>query len=64
MRRPFATSVDLLVRGCRIGDFNLGGVRVRLPGRRELDAFVLWCTYTNPWDGYLIDENAAAIRAG
>lgn len=52
------------VGGTHIGEFNLGGVRVRLPGRRELDAFVLWCNYTNPWDGYLIDENAAAIRAG
>ncbi|WP_116949532.1 endonuclease/exonuclease/phosphatase family protein [Jiangella endophytica] len=50
--------------GTHISDFNLGGVRLRLPGRRELDAFVLWCNYTDPWDGYLIDENAAAIRAG
>lgn len=50
--------------GTNITDFNLGGVRVRLPRRQELDAFVLWCNYTNPWDGYLIDENAAALRAG
>ncbi|MGW5361382.1 endonuclease/exonuclease/phosphatase family protein [Actinopolymorpha pittospori] len=50
--------------GTHITDFNLGGVRVQLPNRRELDAFVIWCNYTNPWDGYLIDENAAAVRAG
>ncbi|WP_035812411.1 endonuclease/exonuclease/phosphatase family protein [Jiangella gansuensis] len=50
--------------GTHVTDFNLGGVRLRLPNRRQLDAFVLWCNYTNPWDGYLIDENAAAIRAG
>lgn len=47
-----------------ISDFNLGGIRLRLPRRRELDVFVVWSNYSNPWDGYLIDENAAGIRAG
>lgn len=47
-----------------VSDFNLGGVRVELPKRRQVDVFVMWINYTNPWDGYLVDENAAGRRAG
>lgn len=50
--------------GQHITDFNLGGVRVRLPNGRQLNLFDIWISYTNPWIGYLIDENAAGIRAG
>lgn len=50
--------------GRHITDFNLGGVRLRLPSGRELNVFDTWISYTNPWIGYLIDENAAGIRAG
>lgn len=50
--------------GEHITDFNLGGARIRLPNGRELNVFDVWVSYTNPWIGYLIDENAAGIRAG
>jgi hypothetical protein len=45
-------------------DFNLGGLRVRTRPGRSVDVLVNWTTYTNPWVGYLVDENAAALRAG
>lgn len=47
-----------------VSDFNLGGVRVRLDNGRAADFFVMWINYTDPWDGYLVDENAAGLRAG
>ncbi|GAA2674013.1 hypothetical protein GCM10010412_054870 [Nonomuraea recticatena] len=50
--------------GTHITDFNLGGIRVRLADGQELNAFVTWINYTDPWVGYLIDENAAGVRAG
>lgn len=50
--------------GQHITDFNLGGARLQLPGGRELNVFDLWLNYTDPWIGYLIDENAAGTRAG
>ncbi|WP_020392068.1 endonuclease/exonuclease/phosphatase family protein [Kribbella catacumbae] len=50
--------------GQTITDFNLGGIRVRLAAGEQLNAFVTWINYTDPWVGYLMDENAAGIRAG
>ncbi|MFC6899881.1 hypothetical protein ACFQGX_31890 [Nonomuraea dietziae] len=50
--------------GTHITDFNLGGIRVRLADGQQLNAFVTWINYTDPWVGYLIDENAAGVRAG
>ncbi|MEU7893199.1 endonuclease/exonuclease/phosphatase family protein [Nonomuraea sp. NPDC049152] len=52
------------VGGQHVTDFNLGGVRVRLADGQQLNAFVAWLNYTDPWVGYLIDENAAGIRSG
>ena len=49
--------------GGLVTDFNLGGLRVRKQGR-SFNVFVTWLQYTDPWIGYLIDENAAAVRAG
>lgn len=46
-----------------VTDFNLGGLRVRKQGR-SFNVLVTWLQYTDPWIGYLIDENAAAARAG
>ncbi|MEU6644269.1 endonuclease/exonuclease/phosphatase family protein [Saccharomonospora sp. NPDC046836] len=45
-------------------DFNFGGARVLLPNGRQVNLFTIWLPYTDPWDGYLVDENAAAIRSG
>lgn len=50
--------------GGQVTPFHFGGVQVRLPGGRPLNLFDTWLPYTDPWNGYLIDENAAAIRAG
>jgi hypothetical protein len=61
---PIAEVYPAPAGGEHITDFNLGGVRVRLPDGRELNVFDMWVSYTNPWIGYLIDENAAGIRAG
>ena len=47
-----------------VTDFNLGGARLGLPGGRAMNVFDTWLNYTDPWIGYLIDENAAGIRAG
>lgn len=49
--------------GGLVTDFNLGGLRVGKQGR-SFNVFVAWLQYTDPWIGYLIDENAAAVRAG
>ncbi|MCM6775918.1 endonuclease/exonuclease/phosphatase family protein [Nocardia sp. CDC159] len=51
-------------QGGTVTDFNLGGVRVRLPRGGELNLFAVWLPYTNPWNGYLMDENAADRRDG
>ncbi|MFG1791487.1 endonuclease/exonuclease/phosphatase family protein [Nocardia sp. NPDC049149] len=51
-------------QGGPASDFNLGGVRVKVPQRGELNLFATWLTYTDPWDGYLIDENAIDLRDG
>lgn len=51
-----------LKSGGLFSDFNLGGLRVRKG--RSFNVLVTWLQYTNPWIGYLIDENAAAVRAG
>lgn len=48
--------------GGLLSDFNLGGLRVRKG--RAYNVLVAWLQYTDPWIGYLIDENAAAVRAG
>ncbi|GAB3495311.1 endonuclease/exonuclease/phosphatase family protein [Amycolatopsis cihanbeyliensis] len=50
--------------GGQVTDFHFGGARVWVPGRGEVNLFSVWLPYTNPWNGYLIDENAAGIRAG
>ncbi|MCO1577092.1 endonuclease/exonuclease/phosphatase family protein [Crossiella sp. SN42] len=50
--------------GGKVTAFNFGGVQVRLPGGKHLNLFDTWLPYTDPWNGYLIDENAAARRAG
>ncbi|KAA8888295.1 endonuclease/exonuclease/phosphatase family protein [Nocardia colli] len=51
-------------QGGPVSDFDLGGVRVRVPHDGELNLFATWLTYTDPWDGYLIDENAIDRRDG
>ncbi|RDI68510.1 endonuclease/exonuclease/phosphatase family protein [Nocardia pseudobrasiliensis] len=51
-------------QGGQVTDFNLGGVRVRLPRGGELNLFAAWLPYTNPWNGYLMDDNAADRQAG
>lgn len=45
-------------------DFNFGGVRVKRPSGGELNLFSVWLTYTDPWDGYLIDENMVDVMQG
>ncbi|GGM46454.1 hypothetical protein GCM10012275_16870 [Longimycelium tulufanense] len=50
--------------GSVVSDFNLGGVRVRLPNGRQLNLFDTWLSYSNPWIGDLVDENAHNVRAG
>ncbi|WP_328993160.1 endonuclease/exonuclease/phosphatase family protein [Kribbella sp. NBC_01245] len=52
------------VSGGGISSFNFGGVRVKLPNGRGLNLFPIWTTYTNPWIGDLIDENANDVVAG
>ncbi|CAL99404.1 endonuclease/exonuclease/phosphatase family protein [Saccharopolyspora erythraea NRRL 2338] len=47
-----------------VDDFNFGGARVRLPDGAELNLFTVWLPYSDPWNGYLVDDNAAAIRTG
>ncbi|MFI9400983.1 endonuclease/exonuclease/phosphatase family protein [Nocardia sp. NPDC052316] len=51
-------------QGGPVSDFNLGGVRVRVPHDGELNLFATWLPYTDPWNGYLIDENAIDRRDG
>ncbi|WP_433576424.1 endonuclease/exonuclease/phosphatase family protein [Nocardia brasiliensis] len=51
-------------QGGPASDFHFGGVRVRVPHDGELNLFATWLTYTDPWDGYLIDENATDLRDG
>ncbi|MFI5777959.1 endonuclease/exonuclease/phosphatase family protein [Nocardia sp. NPDC051570] len=51
-------------QGGTVTDFNLGGVRVRLPKGGELNLFSAWLPYTDPWNGYLMDENAVDRQAG
>ncbi|SFP67769.1 Endonuclease/Exonuclease/phosphatase family protein [Amycolatopsis arida] len=46
------------------GDFHFGGARVQPRRGPALNLFALWLPYTNPWNGYLVDENAAGVRAG
>ncbi len=50
--------------GGTISDFNVGGVRVRLPNQREVNLFDTWLTYDTPWIGDMIEQNAADVRAG
>ncbi|RZS36339.1 endonuclease/exonuclease/phosphatase (EEP) superfamily protein YafD [Herbihabitans rhizosphaerae] len=50
--------------GDTVSDFNIGGARVQLPNGPSVNLFTVWVSYSDPWNGYLMDENAAAIRAG
>jgi endonuclease/exonuclease/phosphatase family metal-dependent hydrolase len=50
--------------GAGISDFNIGGIVVRLANNREVALFDVWSTYTDPWIGYLIEENAEDVEAG
>ncbi|WEF23892.1 endonuclease/exonuclease/phosphatase family protein [Paracoccus sp. S3-43] len=47
-----------------ISNFNFGGARVELPSGQGLNLFPLWTSYTDPWIGYMINDNANDIAKG
>lgn len=51
-------------RSATISDFNIGGARLQLENNREVAVFDMWSSYTNPWIGDLIEDNAHDVRAG